>query len=127
MVSLVNPRILDDSSSFASQFRTNGPFPHIVLDDFFEPTFAAKLLDEFPVFDENRARTELGTIGHKAVNEHLAKLSPNYRRLDDLFQSAAFRELISKVTGIRDLLYDREYFGGGTHDNRHGQELDAHV
>lgn len=54
-------------------------------------------------------------------------LGPSYARLDDLVRSAPFLELVSAITGIPDLLYDPHYFGGGTHDNRQGQGLDAHV
>jgi hypothetical protein len=44
-----------------------------------------------------------------------------------LIQTPAFLGFVSRLTGIPDLLYDSSYFGGGTHENREGQDLDAHV
>ena len=34
---------------------------------------------------------------------------------------------MSRLSGIPDLLLDPKMFGGGTHENRHGQELDPHI
>jgi hypothetical protein len=114
-------------SALAQQFQRAEPFRHVVIDGFLEPRFATRLLEEFPSFDPTRAINEMGGQGRKSVHERIRGLGPAYARLDDLVKGRDFLELVSGITGIPDLLYDPHYFGGGTHDNRDGQGLDAHV
>jgi hypothetical protein len=66
-------------------------------------------------------------VGKKAVHERLVQLGPGFKRFDALVRSPALLDLVGKLTGIPGLLYDPEYYGGGTHENLHGQELDSHV
>lgn len=127
VLDVVNSTLAHQTRAYEAQFRAAEPFPHLVLDDFLAPDFADKLLADFPRFDEERAKNELGQLGRKSVHEKLADVSPNYRQLDALFKSEPFRELVGGLTGIPSLLYDPDYFGGGTHHNLHGQELDVHV
>lgn len=111
----------------AQRFQRADPFRHVVIDDFLEPGLAARLLAEFPDFDPGRAINENREVGRKSVHERIRALGPAYARLDDAIKSAGFLELVSDITGIPELLYDPHYIGGGTHDNRNGQGLDAHV
>jgi hypothetical protein len=127
LLDIVNPRIRSNATEFGREFQRNAPFPHVVLDDFLTRDAAQTLLDEFPRFDERRAMSETGLVGRKAVHEDLSQLSPSYRRLDEVVRSQDFLELAGRLTGIPGLLYDPEYFGGGTHENLDGMELDPHV
>ncbi len=108
-------------------FEDAQPFRHLVLDQFLTDSFCAALSEEFPKFDERQALNEMGLAGGKAVVESLPQIGPAYRQFDQLIQSSEFLELVSQITGIPHLLYDPHYFGGGTHENRHGQDLDIHV
>lgn len=124
---VVNPAVVEGQGALSRQFRNAHPFPHVVIDGFFQPDFCAALLAQFPAFDEHKAINENGLVGGKATEEKVRRLGSAYRQLDDAVRSADFRELIGRITGIPDLQYDPYYFGGGTHENRAGQDLDPHV
>lgn len=127
MLELIGPKTREQIQHYRSRFSNNSPFRFVVIDDFLAPDFCRQLARQFPAFDPERARNEFGEIGGKCVFQNLSELGPPYRRFDELVRSREFLELIGNITGIPDLLYDPEYVGGGTHDNRSGQELDPHV
>ena len=124
---MLNPAVSAHTSELAAQFQRREPFRHVVIDDFFDAATCARLLDEFPPFERGNARNEAGELGNKSTVEKIRGLGPTYTCVDDLIQTQDFLNLIGKITGIPELLYDPWYFGGGTHENRHGQDLDAHV
>jgi Rps23 Pro-64 3,4-dihydroxylase Tpa1-like proline 4-hydroxylase len=125
--SLINPAVVAAADHLHQQFDQAQPFRHVVVDHFLDERFCRRLLDEFPAFDTRAALNENGEIGGKATQEKMQRLGPSYRELDALVQSQPFRDLVSDITGIPDLQYDPHYFGGGTHENRQGQDLDPHV
>ncbi|MHB8744678.1 MAG: 2OG-Fe(II) oxygenase [Sulfuricaulis sp.] len=124
---MLNPAVIADVSKLATQFQCRDPFRHVVIDDFLAPDFCAQLLAEFPPFERGNACNEAGELGNKSTVEKIRGLGSTYAELDDHIQTRAFLDLIGRITGIPHLLYDPWYFGGGTHENRHGQDLDAHV
>lgn len=124
---MLNPVVTEDADAIAAKFQRREPFRHVVIDDFFDAATCARLLDEFPPFERGNARNEAGELGNKSTVEKIRGLGPTYTALDDLIQTRGFLDLVGKITGIPELLYDPWYFGGGTHENRHGQDLDAHV
>jgi hypothetical protein len=121
------PSVTEKPSELRTRFSTAKPFPHLVLEEFLDPSLLARLHDEFANFDEQRAANELGHIRGKAVHEQISTISPAYRELHEIIQTTEFLNTISNITGIPDLLFDPEYFGGGTHENLTGQELHYHV
>lgn len=123
----ISPAVLRNQDSYAARFSAAQPFRHLVIDGFFEPSFAQRLLESFPPFERGNARNEAGELGGKSTVERIRELGPAYAELDDLIQTPDFLALVSRLTGIPDLLYDPWYFGGGTHENREGQDLDAHI
>jgi Rps23 Pro-64 3,4-dihydroxylase Tpa1-like proline 4-hydroxylase len=124
---LVSPAVIEQASLLQQKFESARPFKHLVIEGFLNTDVAESLLLDFPAFDPKRALNEFGEVGKKAVNEHIESLSPSYAAVADYLKSAAFLKLMSDLTGIPNLLPDADMYGGGTHENRHGQELDAHV
>jgi hypothetical protein len=124
---VLSRRLLEQASALVERFRTGDPFPHLVIDDFFDAAFCERLVREFPPFDRGNSINELGTRGGKSTIQDLRGLGGAYARADDTFRSAEFGRLIAAITGIDGLIYDPEYIGGGTHENLAGQELDPHV
>jgi len=126
-MSLIAPKVLRDSQVLARRFGAAQPFRHVVIDDFLDAELCRKLRSDFPAFEDRHALNEMGQVGGKAVRMDVGDISDAYRELDRCLQTPEFLGFVSEVTGIPGLLYDPDYIGGGTHENRHGQGLDAHV
>ena len=103
------------------------PFKHVVIEDFFEPAFAEQLLEEFPSFNKDLSINESGHTSGKSVNTNIRSISPAYQRLYETLAGRPFLEFVSRLSGVPDLVLDPKMFGGGTHENLHGQDLDPHV
>jgi SAM-dependent methyltransferase len=123
----LDPGTRQAAAELRLRFEQARPFRHWISDRFFAPDFAQRLLREFPPFERGNALNEDGRPGGKSVVEKIRALGPTFSELDDLVKSPRFLEWLGQASGIAGLRYDPHYFGGGTHENRHGQDLDPHV
>lgn len=123
----INKEVLVSIPELAKRYADAQPFPHVIIDDFLAPTFAARLLDQFPAFERGNNLGDDGKPGKKSTFERINALGGEYQFLDKEIQQREFLDTIGAITGISDLLYDPFYLGGGTHENRDGQSLHAHV
>ena len=125
--SIVNPVVRRGADDLARRFAEAQPFGHVVIDDFLDPSLARQLLEQFPAFERGNHIGDDGKPGGKSTVERMRALGPAYTSVDDIIQTPDFLALIGRITGIDGLLYDPFYLGGGTHENRHGQGLHAHI
>jgi 2OG-Fe(II) oxygenase superfamily len=123
----INPLVYEKSSVYRQDFETAQPFKHLVIDNFLVTEQAASLLEKFPSFNPQKAISELGKVGGKAVNENLISFGGIYQQFAQYVEQKEFLDLITSLTGIDNLIPDPSFYGGGTHENLHGQELDPHV
>lgn len=126
-LSILDPSLPERADVLREDFRAAAPFPHIVIDDFLEPAFAASLREEFPDFERGNNMGDDGRPGGKSTLARIRTIGAAYRRLDDAIKSPEFLRLVGRLTGIDGLLYDPWYLGGGTHESRDGVSLDPHV
>jgi 2-oxoglutarate-Fe(II)-dependent oxygenase superfamily protein len=118
--------VLDGVEQYAKQYSCAAPFPHLVVDDFFDESFAERLLSEFPPFDPALAMGDMGKVGPKAVNKKMRSISPFYNEFCDFLISNQFIETIERITGIDDLISLPDETGG-THESRNGAVLAPHI
>ncbi len=124
---MIAPDVLARTDSYKEAFQSSELFPHVVIEGFFEPEKAEALLANFPSFEDRYALNEIGLVGGKAVRTDISAIHPFYAEVSNYIASRPFLDAISRITGIADLIADPSLYGGGTHENLHGQELDPHV
>jgi hypothetical protein len=124
---LVNPL---DRAALTARFRAAEPFPFVVIDDFLDRDFALEVARSYPHYKD---AVQLGET-FVAVNEYrkvqvcdYARFPGPVQRLADALAAPEFREALSAISGIPDLLWDDEYVGGGMHQTAAHGLLDVHV
>ncbi|HEU5398036.1 MAG TPA: 2OG-Fe(II) oxygenase [Gammaproteobacteria bacterium] len=124
---MIASEILARRDAIRESYQGARPFRHVCLDGFLETPVVERLLAEFPPFAPEYARNEMGEPGGKAVHTDLAGIGPAYREFYDYMRSRVFLDAMSELLGIPELLFDPYMYGGGTHENLEGQELDPHI
>jgi Rps23 Pro-64 3,4-dihydroxylase Tpa1-like proline 4-hydroxylase len=103
------------------------PFPHIVLDDFFDPDLLDQILAEFPKPGEIRWQKYDNECEIKLASAREESFGPATRLLLYHLNSVTFLEFLSKVTGIDNLIADPHFEGGGLHQIVRGGKLGVHA
>ena len=103
------------------------PFPHVVLDDFFDPALLETVLSEFPSPDSIDWQRFRNAREIKLASAQEGGFGPMTRLLLYHLNSATFLEFLSKVTGIPDLIADPYFDGGGLHQIVRGGKLGIHA
>jgi Rps23 Pro-64 3,4-dihydroxylase Tpa1-like proline 4-hydroxylase len=103
------------------------PFPHIVLDDFFDPTLLDEVLGEFPQPGAIRWQRFDNDREIKLASAAEASFGPVTRLLLYHLNSITFLEFLSQVTGIANLIPDPSFAGGGLHQIVPGGKLGVHA
>src|SRR5947207_6934939 len=91
-----------DWNGFGAAFAGAQPFPHVVIDDFFEPDVAEMLERDIPPFDDTSWMQYSNPIEEKRALNHWDRFPPaTYRAFTYL--NNEFLRALHTLTGIDDL------------------------
>lgn len=120
-------RMTELSASAQETYASAHPFPHIVLDDFFDPRLVDGVLEEFPKPDAIRWQRFDNANEIKLASSTEASFGPLTRLFLYHLNSITFLEFLSRVTGIDNLIADPRFEGGGLHQIVRGGKLGVHA
>src|SRR5688500_10987555 len=119
-------RLQGRAEQLRAEWSAKKPFRFVVVDNFLDEAFAEEIFAAYPKpsadFWDNT------TYIHQRRKFTLTKGFPE--AVQQFFQMTAaqeFRNLITEITGIRNLIDDPDLVGGGLHQIATGGFLDVHV
>ena len=118
-----------DRLAGVSGYSVAEPFPHVVLDDFFNPDILDAVLAEWPRPDApNLESHNDGTYVRKKLGSTWrTTFGPHTRALFERLAAADFLEALERATSIWGLVPDPYLWGGGLHFTQAGGRLAVHA
>jgi 2-oxoglutarate-Fe(II)-dependent oxygenase superfamily protein len=111
----------------AQRYRTARPYPHIVLDEFFDPTVLKRVVEEFPDKRRDKWAKFDNERSIKLASRHETQIPQFTRTLIHELNSGSFLEFLEHLTGVHGLLPDPHLVGGGLHEIEKGGFLKIHA
>lgn len=115
-----------------SEYKNNKPFEHIVLHNLFDNNRLKEIVDEFPEMEKemyNKNRKNSTTVNKLAFRtpDKINLLSPKTQAFCRELNQKPFIEFLEGLTGIKDLVADDTFEGGGPHCIGKGGLLGMHI
>lgn len=109
------------------QYRTAKPFAHIAIDDFVPAPILEMCLAQFPSTRDPESRSFDREQERFKTSFNPDFLTPQVRSFFYSLNSRPFVQFLENLTGIRGLIPDPYFLGGGFHETRNGGHLDVHA
>lgn len=129
----VPPRVLDidhleqNLERMRAEYQSASPYPHIVIDDFLEPTAIKFAIEEFPPLEPERWNNYLHVNERKFSNTDPNTWGPTLRRILEELNSPRFVRFVGNLLGVENLIPDPSLEGGGLHQSERGGFLNIHA
>jgi hypothetical protein len=116
-----------DPAALRARYQAATPFPHIVLDDLFEPAVLEAVLADFPRPDEIPWKRFDSPTERKLGWVHTAPLGRNLRDFLTAMSAPPVLQFLEELTGIEGLIPDPYFGGAGPHQIVRGGFLKVHT
>lgn len=116
-----------DVERLREQFESAQPFPHLVLDGFFDSTVMNGLLADLPPLSEEQWVHQEFDCMVKWSLRSAVELETHAFQFVACLHSAGFLYFLSEITGVKALLPDPYLGGAGYHLVPEGGKFDVHV
>jgi Rps23 Pro-64 3,4-dihydroxylase Tpa1-like proline 4-hydroxylase len=120
-------QLKDLARAHTESYRSADPFPHIVLENLFDPRLLREVLAEFDAMDREPWHYTERATERKYSSEDFQHFGPTTRALITQLNAAPFLAFLEKLTGISGLIADPHLRGGGLHEIRRGGALGVHA
>jgi hypothetical protein len=111
----------------APGYRAADPFPHVVLDDVFDPELLKQILSEFEAMDRGRWHASDKDRERKWATEDIQHFGATTRSFINQLNGGLFLNFLENLTGIQGLISDPHLRGGGLHEIRREGALGVHA
>ena len=112
--------------SWSSDYQNANPFPHIVFDNFLPEKVIKDIILKFPT--ENIQDNFNDKKQNKKRTFNPNDLESNYlKSIFHYFNSKRFLAFLEELTGIKGLIPDPDFLGGGFHETLRGGHLGIHA
>lgn len=114
-----------------TQYATAYPFPHIVIDNFMNELYLKKAVSEIPFienWEHDKGEEEVAGGEHQFRKLYLCSGFPEYvNNVLAFMNSTEVLIYLEELTGIKGLIPDPSYYGGGIHRIKSEGKLSVHV
>ena len=125
-MSVINmERLMVQEKSLQNDFQAKSPFRWLIIEDFLLPDAAQQIYEEYPAVDQTWLDANGLHTKNKFANSCVAGTAAAHFYQE--VNSPTFRDYVSRLTDIPDLLPDENLFGAGYHQILDGGFLDVHV
>ena len=111
---------------YSKEFKSNSPYPHIVIDNFLAKDSANKVLDNFKI---NENWINISVVNNYKKYQLIDKkcMDKNCNEIFEELNSREFINILIKITGINNIFLDPALDGGGLQQVLNGGSLNVHT
>jgi Rps23 Pro-64 3,4-dihydroxylase Tpa1-like proline 4-hydroxylase len=120
-------RLRQESDTFRQKYVTEKPYPHLVIDNLFEPELLDRIVTEFPEKGDRDWLVWDTFHESKTTSRGIHGLSMFTQLFCLWLNCTEFIQEINKITGFDNLVGDPTFLGAGLHEADPGGWLDIHA